>query len=176
LFACLFCVLLLYCLWCLALLWTIFQFLVTVLSLLLWFRDSDYPFLPTFLRYCTILNIHKWKWIFMTAWLLCLADVLSSFMTYHRSCNKSNTTDATGTVYLFGTHEFNLGFSVVSISSFLCSAYFAFWWTLYCLLYKLRLLITLLKSLSLFYSIVFEFSSSLCIFNFPLLLTGWWRM
>jgi hypothetical protein len=39
--------------------------------------------------------------------------VLSSFMTYHRVCNKNNTTDPTwgaGTVYPSGAHEFALGF------------------------------------------------------------------
>ena len=70
--------------------------------------------LPTLLRYCTLLN--------MTAWLVCLADVLPSFMAYHLGCNTTNTEDATWTVYPFGATAFNLVFCCCSLFSFLCSA------------------------------------------------------
>jgi len=53
---------------------------------------------------------------------------------------------------------------------------FTFWWPLYCLSFNLPLLITLLVSLNLFHSMVFRFSSSLCIFNISLLLTESCRM
>jgi hypothetical protein len=43
--------------------------------------------------------------------------VLSSFMTYHRVCNKSNRTGATrgtGTTYPSGAHEFVPGLIVIT--------------------------------------------------------------
>jgi len=45
----------------------------------------------------------------LTAWLLWFEDLLSSFLTYNRLCNKINTMDVNGTSYPFGAHEFILG-------------------------------------------------------------------
>ena len=54
-------------------------------------------------------------------WSVCRIHnpVLSSFMTYHRICNKSNTTDATsgaGTVHSSGAPNFTPGFSGVHVA------------------------------------------------------------
>ena len=82
--------------------------------------------------------------------------ILSSFMTYHRVCNKSNTTDATcgaGTAYSSRAHEFtpvitgvgvaqSLDFSVVFCRSLFVLLSFVFL-LLYFLSFYLQLLITL---------------------------------
>ena len=85
----------------------------------------------------------------------------SPFMTYHRVCNKSNTTGAnsgTGTAYPSGAHEFTLDFwwgSCYTMFSFLCRLFqiivcpfvlFFFVWPLNCLSLDLRFLITPLVS------------------------------
>ena len=93
---------------------------------------------------------------------------LSSFMTYHWVCNKSNMTSATcgvGTAYPSRAPEFSLVFSGVRVAWSLvfcvmfidgCSSFF--FWPLYCLtsmasdLY-LQLLITRLVSSNFSYSI-----------------------
>ena len=62
--------------------------------------------------------LHEWGYIILL--------FLSSFVTYHRVCNKSNTISVTcggGPAYLFGTPTFILGFYLCSccpIFSFLC--------------------------------------------------------
>jgi len=85
--------------------------------------------------------------------------VLSSFMTYHRVCNKSNTTGATcgsGTAYPSEAPEFTPSFSGLRVARSLvfcvvfCRSLFAllsfFFWSLCCLSFNLQLLITLLIS------------------------------
>ena len=60
---------------------------------------------------------HKWPWIFS---IYCSHNpILSSFMTYHRDCKKSNTTDATcgvWTVYPSGAPDFIPNFSGVRVA------------------------------------------------------------
>jgi len=69
---------------------------------------------------------------------------LSSFMTYHRVINKSNTTDDTcgaGIAYLSGAHEFTSDFSVVRVARMLVFCVDrCFLWALCCLsFFDLRL-------------------------------------
>lgn len=71
---------------------------------------------------------------------LCLD--LSSFMHYHRVCNKSNTEDVTGkagTTYLSGTPEFTLSFCGVSVvkSLVVCGGCLHHYLS-YCLFFELR--------------------------------------
>ena len=77
--------------------------------------------------------------------------VLSSFMTYHRVCNKSNTThvnNGTGPFYPSGAPKFIPVFNGVRVaqSCFVDHCMFFFFWSLYCLSLDLRLLITPLVS------------------------------
>ena len=87
---------------------------------------------------------------------LCPNPVLSSFMSYHRVCNKSNTMGVTrgaGTAYLSGVPEFTPGFSGLRVTRSLlfcvmfCGSLFVFlsflFWPLCCLsFFDLRILIT----------------------------------
>jgi hypothetical protein len=105
------------CMFCRSLFVLLYFFLLTImLSVLLRYTDSDYPFgifkffekfygrhhdliysyivpLPKWPRICSVCRNHN--------------PFLSSFMTYHRVCNKSNTTAATS---LAGTPEFTPSF------------------------------------------------------------------
>ena len=85
--------------------------------------------------------------------------VISSFITYHRVCNQSNTTGATngaGTAHHSGAHDFTPVFqwcSCYSIFSFMCNVCRSlfvlltfFVWPLCCLSFDLRILITPLVS------------------------------
>jgi len=98
-------------------------------------------------------------------------QVLSSFTTYHRVGNKSNTTAATcgeKTAYPFGPPEFTTDFQWVRVARSLvfyvlfCRLLFVvlsfFLWPLCCLSSNLRRLITLLVSSNFsFYDITFNF-------------------
>jgi len=65
---------------------------------------------------------HKWPWIFF---IYCSHNpVLSSFETYQRDCNESNTTGATcraGTTDTSRAHDSIPGFQCCSIFSFMCN-------------------------------------------------------
>ena len=64
-------------------------------------QQSYLWYLLTLHRYCAILNIHNWKYICLTAWLIRLVYILSSCMAHHRSCKKNKAPYATETAYPF---------------------------------------------------------------------------
>jgi len=92
--------------------------------------------------------------------------VLSSFMNYHRVCNKSNTTGATsgaGTAYPFGTPEFIPGFNGVRVSQSLV------FWVVFCR----SLLVFFFSAIAMFVLwITASFWLSLGIFKFFLSLSS----
>jgi len=69
---------------------------------------------------CGILCVGELKWPRICSTCSKYFPVLSSFMTYHRVCNKINTTGTTngaGTAYPFGAPEFTPSFKWVSCYS-----------------------------------------------------------
>ena len=86
--------------------------------------------------------------------------VLSSFMTYHRVCNESNTTGAyrgTGTAYPSGAHEFTTGFSGVRVARSLpfCIVFFRSCCRFsfdHCIVWSVRRFMASIGLLKLFYS------------------------
>ena len=98
---------------------------------------------------------HKWQ-------LICSIcrihnSALSSFMTYHRVCNKSNTTGSTcgaGTAYTSGAPEFTTGyqwgfcFPILSFSGVFCRSLFVLCRPFFCLAIVLSVLLCLAIVLS----------------------------
>jgi hypothetical protein len=83
------------------------------------YRHHFESFMVTTLTWLTVTGYQYHKWPRICSACRVHNPVLSSFMTYHRVCNKCNTTDVKcgiGTAYPSGAPEFTPGFNGVRVA------------------------------------------------------------